>query len=78
MRRTTASESTPDETQTQAAIATSTPQPDAADAGSEATSPPQVDFTASTASVCVSLFDDVNQNRLQEQGEACWRAGRSC
>ena len=35
----------------------------------QATSAPQVDFTASTASVCVSLFEDVNQNRLREAGE---------
>ncbi len=34
-----------------------------------------VDPAARTASVCVILFDDANQNRLQEQGEALLKDG---
>ncbi|MEM6527010.1 MAG: LysM domain-containing protein, partial [Chloroflexota bacterium] len=37
---------------------------------SDAVRLPQVDITASTASVCVSLFEDINQNRLRESNEA--------
>lgn len=36
---------------------------------------PAVDPAADTASVCVTLFDDTNQNRIQEDGEALLAGG---
>ncbi|MEL7232978.1 MAG: LysM peptidoglycan-binding domain-containing protein [Chloroflexota bacterium] len=42
---------------------------------SEAVQLPQVDITASTASVCVSLFEDINQNRLRESNEVLLEGG---
>ena len=53
-------------------MAEATPAPTAvADAGVvvEADSLPSVDIAASTVAVCVSLFEDANQNRLREDSE---------
>ncbi len=64
-----------DEDTSEDAMDDATPEAEADEADPTATPRPAVDITASTASVCVLLFEDINQNRLREANEELLAGG---